>query len=51
MASLNSILKTTRLSGSTLRELQVDNDKVVGVSSGDKNLSKSKKLKNVKFGI
>ena len=43
---LTSILKTTRSSNSALRD---DDDEVV--EGGDRNLSKSKKSKNAKFGI
>ena len=52
-ALLTSILKTTRSLGSTLRELRVDDDEIVGRGgkADDRNLSKSKKSKNAKSGI
>lgn len=53
MVSLTSIFKTTELLNLTLRELKINNNEVVGNSSkiDDKNLFKSKKLKNIKFEI
>ena len=51
-APLTSILKTTGLSDSALR-LGVNDDEIYGSGgkADDRNLSKSKKLKNAKFGI
>ena len=45
--------KTTRLSNLTLKELETDDDEVVGGDgkADDKNLSKSKKSKNTKSEI
>ena len=48
---LSQYLKTTGSLDFTLKELQVDDNDVVGSNSGDRNLSKSKKLKNAKSGI
>lgn len=45
------MLRINGSSESTLRELQANDNEVIKVNGGDRNLSKSQKSKNAKFAI